>query len=267
MTERALTPQQFKEVERKWLLGVGPSELHDALGWTKEELAAYKKTGELPTTIESDGRFTMGSATPTPSYPVKLDTNELAWGEAEDLIDAHGFVKVDALATPDATAEMPQRTTEQPQITPPMPLSGNPFLVGADLAEIPVTHVPLDTMRQLRDDPVIKGSKPEPEAAAALRLRGPLKTEEEVDDEYQPEDFADKAFAAVKKGDQVTIVWNIQGGIADYVGIVLEIDPEWIYIKGMGSENYLRTPLAGVRLQAHLRNVAGKWVQGLGPGE
>lgn len=69
-------------------------------------------------------------------------------------------------------------------------------------------------------------------------------------------------FEYVRKGDEVVVVWPSDGKMQ---GLVISIDDEWIYLKGVGSNAPLRAPLKSLRLKAHLVNEDGKYVQSMDP--
>jgi hypothetical protein len=48
MSERATTEAEVEEITERWHKGIGPDELHDALGWTKGEYKTWAETGRLP---------------------------------------------------------------------------------------------------------------------------------------------------------------------------------------------------------------------------
>lgn len=45
---RAITPEDVVERVSRWNMGIGPSDLAEALGWTQAELENYHETGNLP---------------------------------------------------------------------------------------------------------------------------------------------------------------------------------------------------------------------------
>lgn len=45
---RAITQEEVKEREAKWMAGIGPSKVWDAMGWSEEEWKTYKATGDVP---------------------------------------------------------------------------------------------------------------------------------------------------------------------------------------------------------------------------
>lgn len=125
MAERVTTREDAEATIARWNIGIGPDQLHDALGWTPAELERYQAEGWIPAAPEN------GWAT------TKDRVNEVLAPIAENLPPAGSGI--DHTAAPDG----PFRAT----------VPDNPFLAGVACPDVPPHEQPEQPARRKRMRP------------------------------------------------------------------------------------------------------------------
>lgn len=212
---------KFAKAEQDWMVGA-IDRVGDAMGWTDAEVQHYRVEGIPPLSVINQ------AVRPGPLHK-QAASGFLAGVE----ISAAQQAQIDALTA----IQLPAVAKMSEPAPTPMPSIGKtesevPDLMGA-------LKDSLDAVREAHGEPKVK---------------------------------TDSTWADVQPKDEVAIEWDGQDGtLGGWRGLVLEIIPPgdeekpegWIYLKGAEKENgdnYMRAPLTGIRLRAHLV----RWDNGMG---